>query len=93
MECKITELDPPRKLAITWGRSEGVTFTLEPKGKDVLLTVLHRRLPDRQTMLMVGAGWHAHLDVLVARASGRNVASFWDKWSRLKTEYDSRLPA
>jgi len=93
MECKITELDPPRKLAITWGRSEGVTFTLEPKGKDVLLTVLHRRLPDRQTMLMVSAGWHAHLDVLVARASGRKVASFWDKWSRLKTEYDSRLPA
>lgn len=93
MECKITELDPPRKLAITWGRSEGVTFTLEPKGKEVLLTVLHRRLPDRETMLMVSAGWHAHLDVLVERASGRKPGPFWSKWSRLKKEYDTRLPA
>ena len=68
------------------------TFELEPKGKGVLLTVIHRRLPDRSTMLKVGAGWHMHLDVLVARANGEEPESFWDGWSRLHKEYDRRLP-
>ena len=70
MQCRITELDPPRKLAITWGSSGGVSFELEPKGSKVLLTLIHRRLPDRATMLNISAGWHMHLDILVARASG-----------------------
>ena len=47
MQSRITELDPPRKLAITWGGSGDVSFELEPKGNEVLLTVIHRRLPDR----------------------------------------------
>jgi uncharacterized protein YndB with AHSA1/START domain len=93
MQSRITELDPPRRLAFTWGTSGGVSFELETKGKEVLLTVIHRRLPDRGTMLMVGAGWHMHLDVLVARARGTEPPPFWDGWSRLKTEYDRRIPA
>lgn len=91
MEVRITELDPPRKLAITWGRSGGVSFLLEPQGDEVLLTLVHHRLPDRETMLMVGAGWHMHLDVLVARVSGRKPDAFWDGWSRLRQEYEQRL--
>ena len=90
MQSRITELDPPRKLAIAWGSSGGVSFELEPKGNEVLLTVIHRRLPDRATLLMVGAGWHMHLDILVARATGKEPAPFWDGWSRLKEEYDRR---
>ena len=93
LESRITEFDPPRKLAITWGRSGGVSFELEPKGDEVLLTLIHRRLPDRATMLMIGAGWHMHLDILVARATGEEPESFWDGWSRLRKEYDRRLPA
>ena len=93
MKSRITELDPPRKLSFTWGNSGDVTFTLEPKGTDVLLTVLHRRLPDRPTLLRVSAGWHSHLDVLVARARGKEPAPFWDRWLRLQNEYDRRLPA
>ena len=94
MEGRITELDPPRKLAITWGKSGGVSFELEPKGDQVLLTLIHRRLPDRGTMLNVSAGWHMHLDVLVARVSGSpDPAPFWDGWARLKQDYDPRLPA
>jgi uncharacterized protein YndB with AHSA1/START domain len=93
MQCEITELDPPHKLAISWGRSGGVSFELEPRGTQVLLTLIHRRLPDRATLLKVGAGWHMHLDVLVARASGKEPPPFWDGWSRLQGEYDRRLPA
>ncbi len=93
MESRITELDPPRKLAFSWGESGEVSFELAPQGNQVLLTVIHRGLPDRSTTLMVGAGWHMHLDVLVARATGTEPEAFWDGWSRLHTEYDQRLPA
>jgi len=92
MQSRITEVDPPRKLAITWQGSGNVTFELQPMGNKVLLTVIHRRLPDRATLLKVGAGWHMHLDVLVARANGDEPAPFWDGWNRLQKDYDGRLP-
>lgn len=93
MQSRITELDPPRKLAIAWGGSGDVSFELVPQGKEVLLTVIHRRLPDRPTLLKVAAGWHMHLDILAARAGGRKTEPFWDGWRRLQREYDRRLPA
>jgi uncharacterized protein YndB with AHSA1/START domain len=93
MRSRITELDPPRKLAFTWEGSGDVSFELERQGSEVLLTVVHRRLPDRETLLKVAAGWHMHLDVLVARATGEEPGPFWDGWSRLEREYDRRLPA
>jgi uncharacterized protein YndB with AHSA1/START domain len=93
MQSRITELDPPRKLAIAWEGSGDVSFALDPRGNEVLLTVIHRRLPDRSTMLKVGAGWHMHLDILAARATGKEPEPFWDGWSRLQTEYDRRMPA
>jgi uncharacterized protein YndB with AHSA1/START domain len=92
MQSRITELDPPRKLAIAWSGSGDVSFELEPKGNLVLLTVTHRRLPDRATMLKVSAGWHMHLNVLVGRAMGNELEPFWEGWSRLRDEYDQRLP-
>jgi uncharacterized protein YndB with AHSA1/START domain len=93
MQSRITEFDPPRKLSITWNSTGDVTFELEPKGKGVLLTVIHRRFPDRAMQLKHMAGWHMHLDVLVARVSGEEPAPFWDGWSSLMKEYDARLPA
>lgn len=41
----------------------------------------------------VTAGWHMHLDMLAARLAGKTPTSFWDGWSRLREEYDRRLPA
>jgi uncharacterized protein YndB with AHSA1/START domain len=93
LQSWITELDPPRKLAFTWGESGGVSFELTRQGQDVLLTVVHRRLPDRAMLVKVGAGWHAHLDILVARARGEKPAPFWDRWIELRDEYDRRIPA
>ena len=49
--------------------------------------------PARSTLLKVSAGWHMHLDVLVARATGKEPAPFWEGWSRLHKEYGQRLPA
>jgi uncharacterized protein YndB with AHSA1/START domain len=93
MQCSITELDPPHKLAITWGSTGGVSFELKEQGKAVLLTVFHHRVTDRSTLLNVSAGWHMHLDILAARASGTKPAPFWEGWSRLKNDYDQQFPA
>ena len=93
MQSRITELDPPRKLAFTWEGSGDVSFELNEQGDQVLLTVIHRRLPSRDTLLKHAAGWHMHLDVLVARANGQEPEPFWDGWSRLQQDYDQRLPA
>ncbi|TPE53310.1 SRPBCC family protein [Amaricoccus solimangrovi] len=93
MKATVTEYDPPRRLAFTWEETGGVAITLEPKGTRVLLTLTHRDLPRRSMLLGVSAGWHAHLDVLVARARSVEPAPFWDAWARLRAEYDARLPA
>lgn len=94
MESRILEFDPPRRLTFTFGTSGEVTFDLEPVGKDVLLTLVHRRLPDRAMLLKVAAGWHAHLDVLAARAADEEPGfPFWDHWASLKDDYDRRIPS
>lgn len=93
MASRITELTPNRRLAFTWGTNGEVEITLEPKGDDVLLTLIHKRTTDRLMRLMVGAGWHAHLDILKTRLEGGSPAPFWDSWQRLRAEYDRRLPA
>jgi len=92
MQSRITELDPPRKISFTWDQTGDVTIELEEKGGEVLLTLIHRRLPNRNYMLGVSAGWHMHLGVLVARARGKEPQPFWDGWLKLKQDYERRLP-
>lgn len=93
MQCRITELDPPIRIGFTWGEAANVQISLKQSGERVLLTLVHRGLVDRAVMLNVSAGWHAHLDVLLARASGHEPSPFWDGWIALKQDYDARLPA
>ena len=93
MQSRIIELDPPHKLVIAWGESGDVTFELAPMANEVLLTVIHRRLPEGETRLMIGAGWHMHLDILVALVTGTQPEPFWDGWCRLREEYDRRISA
>lgn len=93
LESRILVFEPGRKLAFAWNQGE-VSFELEPAGDKVLLTVIHRRLPDRTQLLNVSAGWHAHLDVLATRIGGKSQTTpFWDVWTALKAEYEKRLPA
>ncbi|WP_294124261.1 SRPBCC family protein [Sphingomonas sp.] len=93
MQSEITELRPPHRIGFTFGTAGEVTFDLEPVGDMVRLTLVHRRLPDRTTMLKVSAGWHAHVDVLAARLTGEEPLPFWDNWTALRAEYERRLPA
>lgn len=93
MQSRITELDPMRKLAIAWGADGSVSFELTPQGSDVLLTIVHRGVPNRASLLNFAPGWHTHLDILAATLAGTKPEPFWDEILRLKAEYDQRLPA
>ena len=94
MQSRITELDPPRKLAITWGSSGDVSFELEPRGNKVLLTVIHRRLPDRATLLE-GRRRLAHASRHPGRArdAARSRRRSGTAGAASRKEYDRRLPA
>ncbi|MCB2117404.1 MAG: SRPBCC family protein [Rhodobacteraceae bacterium] len=93
MVSRILAVDAPRLLSYTFGTSSEVDMTLTEQGDKVLLTLTHRRIPDRGMVLMVGPGWHAHLDVLAARLGGPQIAPFWDHWQRLRDDYTARLGA
>ncbi|HEV2598410.1 SRPBCC family protein [Sphingopyxis sp.] len=91
MTCEVVAVDAPRLLSISWGSTGGVTFTLEEKGDEVLLTIVHKRIEDPEVRLSISAGWHAHLDVLEARTRGIEAAPHWDNWTRLRGDYAERL--
>lgn len=93
MQSKVVAVETPRRLVITWGVNGEVSFELEPKGDKVLLTLIHRRLPDRAMMLKVSAGWHTHIGIMVADLTGARKEPFWDTWLRLKDDYNRILPA
>lgn len=90
MASHVIAVDPPRTLTIAWGKGD-VTFELTPKGDKVLLTLTHRGLDDRAARTMIAAGWHMHLDILMARLLGLGAASFWSGWVQLQHAYDQRL--
>ena len=67
---------------------------LEEVGDGVLLTVTHRRILERSSQLNIGAGWHAHLDMLAAKLADKPLGEpFWDHWVGLKADYERRIPA
>lgn len=93
MTSRVLEVQKNKRLVFTWGESGEVSFDLRPEGDEILLTVTHRRISDRANLLMFGAGWHMHLDILVAEVTGGTVEPFWDGWRRLRKLYDERIPA
>ncbi len=93
MTCRLTEVSPPHRLVFDWLGVGEVCIELSPADGQVLLTLTHRRLENPEMRPMVGAGWHAHLDILEACVSGTERPSFWPHWTRLHAAYTSRLPA
>ena len=82
----------PRVLAHTWGGQGEVQYELREVGGGVRLVITHQRLPSRDDVLSVSAGWHAHLDLLVARMRGREAPRYWRLHSRLEVDYADRFP-
>jgi uncharacterized protein YndB with AHSA1/START domain len=91
-QCRVLEADPPRRLRFEWSGVGEVTFDLQPAGERVLLTLTHRRLAGRGMILSVSAGWHAHLDVMEAKLSGKAPRPHWDNWRALREVYAARFP-
>ena len=55
--------------------------------------LVHAGISDRRNQVMIGAGWHMHLDVMRARIAGTRPEPFWDGWLRLREDYEQRIPA
>lgn len=92
MQGRISECDPPGKLAIAWDGFGEISYTLERQGDNTLLTMIQRGLPNRDIVLMFAAGSHMHLDILLACVTGTEPPQFWDGWSRLQKDYGHRMP-
>ncbi len=91
-EGKITRLEPMRVLAHTWnmGGDTEVTYELTPRGKDVLLTVVHRRLAPRDLVVGVMGGWDVHTGILADILNGVEPRPFWTTHAKLEPQYAAR---
>jgi uncharacterized protein YndB with AHSA1/START domain len=99
MTGRITRCEPPRVLAYTWGEADGsdseVTFELTPEsGGATRLVLTHRRLGDNRDMILsVSAGWHAHVAILIAWLANAPVPPFWSVHAKLEADYARLLDA
>jgi uncharacterized protein YndB with AHSA1/START domain len=92
-EGVITRLEPQRVLAHTWpknGADMEVTYELSPRGKDVLLTIVHRRVPKEMVSGAMG-GWDVHSGILEDLLRGVEPRSFWKTHMKLEKEYAAAL--
>ena len=94
-EGVITRLEPNRVLAYTWpfrDQQSEVTFELEPRGKDTLLRITHRRLHG-EVQVGVMSGWDVHTGILEDVLRGKEPRPFWTTHENLEKEYRSVVPA
>jgi uncharacterized protein YndB with AHSA1/START domain len=93
-EGVITRLETNRVLSHTWtweGASTEVTYELTPRGKEVLLVIVHRRLEGRDLVASVMGGWDVHTGILEDILKGVEPRSFWKTHTRLEKEYGATL--
>ena len=94
---EVVRAERPRLLVWNWIEEDGppteVSWELEPRGEQTLMTLTHRRLATRQGMVNVSGGWHLHLDVLEDVLGGRSPRPFWARQAALEQSYEERIPA
>jgi uncharacterized protein YndB with AHSA1/START domain len=86
----ITEIREPEVIAYTWneGKTDSlVRFELEADGDGTRLTLRHTF--EREIDLSsFGAGWHHHLELLVAQVTGSPISWDRNRYRELKVEYE-----
>lgn len=90
----VTRLEPMRLLAHTWTWDSGdteVIYQLEPRGKEVLLTIVHRRVEGKDATASVMAGWDVHTGILADVLNGAEPRPLWKTHTRLEQEYGAAL--
>ncbi len=88
-EGVITRLEPNRLLSHTWpwkSEQSEVTYELAPRGKQVLLTIVHRRL-SKELVSKVMGGWDVHSGILEDILNGVEPRPFWATHDKLSAEY------
>lgn len=93
--CEMIRWEPPRALAFWWGDATGkslVTWELFERGDDVLFVITHTELPNREEMVDVSGGWHAHTDILEALLRGTKPKPFWANIAVLEKHYNGLYP-
>ena len=97
---EVLRCEPPRLLSYTWlvtmpdgstSPDSIVTFELAPQGDQALLTLTHSRLQLPEYRARTLGGWHALLDVLTARISGRDPEPFPQIFARVNPGYDRHV--
>jgi uncharacterized protein YndB with AHSA1/START domain len=90
----ITRLEAPRLLVHTWTWDSGdteVTYELTPRGKDVLLVIVHRRVEARDAQASVMGGWDVHTGILEDLLKGLEPRPFWKTYAKREAEYAATL--
>jgi uncharacterized protein YndB with AHSA1/START domain len=90
----ITRLEPMRLLAHTWmwnGGDTEVSYELTPRGKAVLLVIVHRRLEGRDLQASVMGGWDVHTGILEDVLNGVDPRPFWTTHEQVEKEYAAAL--
>lgn len=70
-----------------FGDDTETTFELSPRGRDVLLTVIHAGLDGRDLRVSVMSGWDVHTGILADVLNGVEPRPFWSTHSRLEKQY------
>ena len=85
----VTDYDPPRLLAYTWGEdgpeADHLRWELRPHDEGCLLVLVHS-FEDRLKAARDGAGWHVCLDSLSVTLAGGDPPEE-SAWSELNDEY------
>ncbi|MEO1476724.1 MAG: SRPBCC family protein [Pseudomonadota bacterium] len=94
----IKAVDAPNSLVLLWMEHDGsrseVMFELKTVDDAVRLTLTHTDLASEDVLTGVSSGWHAHLDIWLAVAEGREPPSFWEHFNRLaKDVYGHQIEA
>lgn len=89
----VVKVERPHLLVQRWQAGSEVTYELAERGDKVLLTLTHRRIQDREMLVKIAGGWHAHLGLLRSELQGSQAESFWSTHGRLEAEYQERIPA
>lgn len=94
----ITAIEPPTLLEYRWNEGEAieslVRFELRAADAEATdLTLTHTLLHGAADLHEYAAGWHAHVDLMIARLAGRAAAWDWVRYNDLLATYRGETAA
>lgn len=94
MHGVITCCEPPYLLSFNWSvdrTGTESTFELSQQGPDTKLVITQSRVPSRNQLLNMTAGWHVHVGILADLLGTGAARLFWPEHVRMVKIYDERI--